>query len=479
MSTNILAIKRVSALSAPLINNPHRPGISAMLVLVADVVVLWLTLRVFFGNQPLVMGYTGTAVHLLPLIIVFLVLYFICDLYPGICVSPVDEIRRIFVANISSCFFISVGLVMHNRSLRLQPACIGACVAACFTLAIFRRGIRRFASRFSWWGYPVAVFGGGEVAISVLRKLKTQSYLGLRPVALVTDRIAERHIDGVAVCRFEHLHRILSSRVKHALVAAPELSETEFAEMLEGSQYAFPHMIIIPDTHFLWRVGAYTRDFMGTLGLQVRNNLLRPGSRIAKRIIDLGLCALLSPILLPLIAVIYVVIVADSGFPVFYSQKRLGHGARTFDIWKFRTMVRNAAEVLQHTLASDPELRKEWLQNQKLRKDPRITAIGKLLRKTSLDELPQFWNVIKGEMSLVGPRPIVQEEVAKYKQAYRIYTKTTPGVTGLWQVSGRNHTTYAERVAYDSYYVRNWSVWMDIYLLARTVSVILTGSGAY
>jgi Undecaprenyl-phosphate galactose phosphotransferase WbaP len=178
-------------------------------------------------------------------------------------------------------------------------------------------------------------------------------------------------------------------------------------------------------------------------------------------------------------AVIYVSIAIDSGFPVFYSQKRVGHGACTFNIWKFRTMVRNAAEILEHTLASDAELRQEWTHNHKLRKDPRITAIGKLLRKTSLDELPQLWNVLNGDMSLVGPRPIVQEEIAKYKGAYPIYTKTTPGVTGLWQVSGRNHTTYEERVAYDTYYVRNWSVWMDIYLLARTVTVILTGSGAY
>jgi Undecaprenyl-phosphate galactose phosphotransferase WbaP len=451
---------------------------SAVLVLTADVVALWLTLRIAFGSQPLVMGYKP-AVQLLPLIIIFLVLYYVCDLYPGICVSPVDEIRRIFVANITCCLLISIALFVDSRSLRLQVACLGGCVAACFTLAILRRGTRQVASRFSWWGYPVAVFGSGEAAMSVLRKLKTQSYLGLRPVALVTDRIAEGQIEGVTVCRFEDLQRVLSSRVTHAVVAAPELSQTEFAEMLERSQYLFPHMIIIPDTHFLWRAGAYTRDFMGTLGLQVRNNLLRPGSRVAKRIIDLGLCVLLSPILLPLMAVIYVSIAIDSGFPVFYSQKRVGHGACTFNIWKFRTMVHNAAEILEHTLAGHADLREEWMHNHKLRKDPRITAIGKLLRKTSLDELPQLWNVLNGDMSLVGPRPIVQEEIAKYKGAYPIYTKTTPGVTGLWQVSGRNHTTYEERVAYDTYYVRNWSVWMDIYLLARTVTVILTGAGAY
>jgi len=142
-------------------------------------------------------------------------------------------------------------------------------------------------------------------------------------------------------------------------------------------------------------------------------------------------------------------------------------------------MVQNAAEILELSLASNPELRNEWAANQKLRNDSRITRVGKVLRQTSLDELPQLWNVIKGEMSLVGPRPIVGAEVAKYKTAYSMYRKMTPGLTGLWQVSGRNRTTYAERIAYDIYYVRNWSVWMDIYLLAKTVVVVFTRDGAY
>jgi len=238
-------------------------------------------------------------------------------------------------------------------------------------------------------------------------------------------------------------------------------------------------MIIIPDTHVIWKSGAYTRDLMGMLGLQVGNNLLRAEARVAKRALDLGLCVLLTPPLLALTAVIAALIAIESGFPVFYSQKRLGHNGRVFRIWKFRTMVRNAAKVLDLTLASDPELRKDWMANHKLRNDPRITRVGKILRRSSLDELPQLWNVIKGEMSLVGPRPIVHDEIAKYKEAYTWYAKTTPGVTGLWQVSGRSRTTYPERVAYDTFYVRNWSIWLDIYLLAKTVTVIFSGDGAY
>jgi Undecaprenyl-phosphate galactose phosphotransferase WbaP len=286
-------------------------------------------------------------------------------------------------------------------------------------------------------------------------------------------------MEGVAVCRVEHLRELLSSGVKHAIVAAPELSESEFAEVLERGGNVFPHMIIIPDTHFVWKSGSYTRDLVGMLGLQVGNNLLRPESKIAKRAIDLGLCVILVPFLLFLTAIIAACIAVESGFPVFYSQERIGYDGRVFRIWKFRTMVKDAAAILERTLASDPQLRTDWMANQKLCDDPRITRVGKILRKSSLDELPQLWNVIKGEMSLVGPRPIVHEEIAKYSGAYSQYTKTTPGVTGLWQVSGRSRTSYAERVAYDTYYVRNWSVWLDIYLLAKTVGVILTGDGAY
>jgi lipopolysaccharide/colanic/teichoic acid biosynthesis glycosyltransferase len=142
-------------------------------------------------------------------------------------------------------------------------------------------------------------------------------------------------------------------------------------------------------------------------------------------------------------------------------------------------MVQNADRLLHEYLQQHPELREEWERDQKLRNDPRITRVGRFLRKTSLDEFPQLWNVLLGEMSLVGPRPIVEDEVKRYGSLFALYTKVRPGLTGLWQVSGRNDTTYAERVAMDAYYVRNWSPWLDLYILARTVWVVLFGKGAY
>jgi Undecaprenyl-phosphate galactose phosphotransferase WbaP len=451
-----------------------------MLVLAADTLGLGLILWAFLGNT-IIGRYAmpGGWLPLWPLLPLFLVLYWSFDSYPGVSVNPVVEIRRISLANASGFLFISVVLALHQAAVVPFLICLSASIGASLLILAMRVLVRQVGSQFDWWGYPVVLFGGGAVALSVLRRLMSQPHLGLRPVAVVADQVADREIEGIPVFKSEYLDQIASSGVRHAIVAAPELSQSEFAEVIERGGDAFPHLILIPDKDFIWKVGSYTRDLMGILGIQVRNNLLDSGSRIAKRTIDLAASTMLTLFLLPLMAIISLLIVMESGFPVFYFQKRLGRGGRTFHMWKFRTMVQNSAVVLDHCLANNSELRKEWVECQKLRNDPRITRVGRMLRKTSLDELPQLWNVIKGEMSLVGPRPIVDAEVAKYQASYSVYVKTTPGLTGLWQVSGRNRTTYAERVAYDTYYVRNWSVWMDIYLLAKTVGAVLTGDGAY
>jgi len=169
----------------------------------------------------------------------------------------------------------------------------------------------------------------------------------------------------------------------------------------------------------------------------------------------------------------------DSPGGAFFGQTRVGLGGRTFTMWKFRTMVACAEAVLAQYLAANPAAQAEWELNQKLKHDPRVTRVGRILRKFSLDELPQFWNVLVGEMSFVGPRPFFISQRALYGDAYDVYTRVRPGVTGLWQVSGRNKLDYDERIHLDEYYVRNWSIWLDIYILLRTCWVVLRGDGAY
>lgn len=171
--------------------------------------------------------------------------------------------------------------------------------------------------------------------------------------------------------------------------------------------------------------------------------------------------------------------VKKDGGPAFFGHTRLGQNGKPFKCWKFRSMDINSAQILADLLARDPEAKAEWDKDFKLRNDPRITKIGHFIRKTSIDELPQLYNVLKGEMSLVGPRPIVNDEVHYYGDHIHDYYAVKPGITGLWQVSGRNDVTYDERVALDSHYVKQWSFWKDVSILFKTIGVILHRKGAY
>jgi Undecaprenyl-phosphate galactose phosphotransferase WbaP len=220
-------------------------------------------------------------------------------------------------------------------------------------------------------------------------------------------------------------------------------------------------------------------DLNGILGLEIHQRLLRRSSRFIKRAVDLCLVAATGILTLPVIGLIALWIKLTSKGPVFYRTPRYGQGGEPLLAWKFRTMVDHASDVLEQCLDSDPAMREEWDQFQKLRRDPRITPAGRFLRRTSLDELPQLWNIIMGQMSFVGPRPILEESIPRYGDGYALYKKVTPGLTGLWQVSGRNNLSYEQRVNFDLYYVRNWSIWLDLHILARTVKVVLRGDGAY
>jgi Undecaprenyl-phosphate galactose phosphotransferase WbaP len=199
---------------------------------------------------------------------------------------------------------------------------------------------------------------------------------------------------------------------------------------------------------------------------------------IAKRAFDIVGAVFLGVLLSPLIVAI-ITFIRIEGQPVLFWHKRIGRNGRSFHCLKFRTMVRNAEQVLRHLLDEHPELRDEWTKNFKLRQDPRITRTGRVLRLTSLDELPQLWNVLRGEMSLVGPRPIVRAELLRYGRNASRYLAVKPGLTGLWQVKGRSDTTYRRRVAMDKFYVRNQGIWLDLYILASTPAAVLRRNGAY
>jgi Undecaprenyl-phosphate galactose phosphotransferase WbaP len=209
-----------------------------------------------------------------------------------------------------------------------------------------------------------------------------------------------------------------------------------------------------------------------------RANEVRPVKEALKRAFDV-LCAVLLGIVFSPLMVVVAVLLHREGGPIIFRHRRIGRHGIAFDCLKFRSMVPDADRVLRELLEKHPEFRAEWLRDHKLRDDPRVTAVGAFLRRTSLDELPQLWNVIRGEMSLVGPRPVVREELLRYGRCACVYLAARPGVTGLWQVNGRNNTDYRRRVVLDVYYVRRQNLMLDLYILCKTTYVVLGGSGAY
>jgi Undecaprenyl-phosphate galactose phosphotransferase WbaP len=198
----------------------------------------------------------------------------------------------------------------------------------------------------------------------------------------------------------------------------------------------------------------------------------------AKRVFDIVSVLLLTVGLSPFVVPLMLIMACTAG-PIIYAHPRIGRGGEVFRCFKFRTMIPDADNTLYELLETNPELKAEWVRDHKLRDDPRVTRIGNLLRRTSLDELPQLWNVLRGDMSMVGPRPIVKEELLRYGRSAPVYLSVKPGVTGLWQVSGRNNMDYRRRVAIDVYYVRNQSVLFDSYILLKTIRVVLHRDGAY
>jgi Undecaprenyl-phosphate galactose phosphotransferase WbaP len=316
----------------------------------------------------------------------------------------------------------------------------------------------------------------------MVKTLKDEWGLGFRPVAVFDYQLTEQGglIEDVpyAGTVTDALAMAHKRGIDTAIFAMPHVRRKYVAGFVDKASDHFQHILVVPNVAGVIATAVRARDLGSTFGLEIKQNLLKPWARITKRTLDiLGVVAggvLISPFLLT----IAILIKIDSPGPLFYAQRRLGTGGKYFCCWKFRTMHPDAQRLLTELLQKDPSLRAEWERDHKLRDDPRITRVGRYLRRLSLDELPQLWNVWRGQMSLVGPRPIIDEEVPRYRDAYALYQRVSPGMSGLWQVSGRSETSYEERVRMDTFYVRNWSVWLDIVILVRTVGAVLSSRGA-
>jgi Undecaprenyl-phosphate galactose phosphotransferase WbaP len=426
----------------------------------------------------------GNYLDLAPLLLLFPVVLSGFGLYPGIALHPVSELALI-ARGVTTAFLLltASSFLMRDVEAYSRAALLVSWPAAVVAVALCRCAARRAFGGSAWWGREAVILGSGSLAQRLAAHLRRRPGMGIRVVGLLErgDDETSGMAAGIPVIGHIADAPVLAEQmnVRYALVALPGLERDELARLIERYTASFHHVYVVPDLPGLSSLGVHAHDLGGMLGVEISHRLLFRTPQTLKRAFDVAAASAGLLAFSPFLLLTALLIRWSSNGPVFYCQTRRGRNGEVFRAWKFRTMVPDADRVLASHLASHPELRQEWDKDHKLKCDPRVTAVGRLLRKTSLDELPQLWNVLRGEMSLVGPRPIVDEEIPKYGAKYALYKKVRPGISGLWQVSGRNNTTYEERVGFDEYYVRNWSPWLDLYILGRTVKVVLTGDGAY
>lgn len=454
-------------------------------LIVVDLLLLLAVIAV--SRQVLIYAGAKTGLDLstcfLPIASGFLLISAELGLYPGIRLSPVEEFRRLSMA-VTSIFAVWVVSMWMTDGLSSERGVFLALAYGMFLIAlpICRGTLRSFLARWTWWGFPTLVCGNGATAIRVHEWLANNRRLGLRPVGVIAERDdldVESDMTWYAGPWSETRNVAEAKGAYWAVVVPSEAGSAALATSITEHLTALPHIHILSDLSDVSSGWAKHQQFEGLAGVQIQQNLMLPLPRLTKRCMDLVASLIGGILLLPLLFYIAVAVKMSSRGPILYGHDRIGKDGRHFRAWKFRSMFENSSDVLEYYLEQHPDLREEWEKDHKLRHDPRVTRIGRFIRKTSLDELPQIWNVIRGQMSLVGPRPIVTAEIVKYGPYYGLYTMVTPGITGLWQVSGRNKTTYDERVQLDAYYVRNWSPWLDMYLLIRTIRIVLFADGAY
>ena len=421
----------------------------------------------------------STYVAMWPFLFVFVLLASVVRLYhgnlfyPGMALDQVEETRRMVYTVLTTYLLLFCYLTFSRSAQEFSRVVIVVSAVLNIVFAEIVRGIvRRILKRLDVGQIPVLIAGAGKCGRRLAEEVAGDAHFGLHIIGFVDDDpyiqdrlgpltdapfIADHHNVGFLICCLPPaaLQKNIQFYMKH-----------------------FRQILLMADNIGLPVAWGSPVCIHEIAGLEIRNQLLRFIPRITKSILEFVLACFGIVILIPVFLCLAVVVKLSSRGPIFYRAERLGKNGRPIHVWKFRTMSINAEDQLEEILANDPKLAAEWRANFKLEHDPRITPIGRILRKTSLDELPQFFNVITGELAMIGPRPIVKAEVPYYGADYAVFSRVKPGITGLWQVSGRSETGYEKRIALDMWYIQNWSVWLDVYILFATFAEVLKCRGA-
>ena len=406
------------------------------------------------------------------------------------------ELQQLVVALLAFAF-IDLALIgiMRGQVASFSWATIWLVLLVFMPLA--RSLSRRLLVAMHLWQRPTLIIGNGENALATLAALRSEPGMGfdvkLFMVPPPEDSTSSALLsqpqpapppvcDGIrTVLWSDHPDQLKRLRNMHVVIALEaNQRKTREALLRRLTQNGIMDVHVVPAMRGVPLHGLEASQFFSqeVLLIQLHTNLRNRAYQWLKRAFDVVVSLVLLTLLVLFFVYLHFKITADGG-PLIYGHTRVGRNGLPFQCMKFRTMVVNSAEVLAELLASDPVARAEWEKDFKLKNDPRVNRFGSFLRRSSIDELPQLWNVLRGEMSLVGPRPVVQAELERYQDDVAYYLMSRPGMTGLWQVSGRNDVDYGTRVYFDAWYVKNWSLWTDLVILFKTVAVVLKRAGAY
>lgn len=427
----------------------------------------------------------GTVPGLIPFLwVAWVVGAALLRLLPGWGLAAPTELKRITQLSVLVFGTVTGVLFMTEQTDTVSRFSLTLGLILSWGLVLVMRSlVRGTLMRAGLWGVPAVIYGAAVTGTLMVQALRENPAYGYQPTTILDDNklLHGSAVLGVPVTGpVDRVPQAWEQQAPVAIVAMPGLDRAQLVQLLEGPLAHYPKVIIVPDLFEVESLWVQASDFGGVLGLEVARNLVDPLAQMVKRAFDLLAVVLTAPVWLPVCALLAAVIWLEDRTNPLFLQRRVGLNGEPFATWKFRTMVPNAEDVLRRTLEENAELRLEWETHFKLRRDPRITRVGGLLRKTSLDELPQLINVLLGHMSLVGPRPLPayhQSQLSTPAQRLRVLVR--PGLTGLWQVSGRSEAGNLGMERWDPYYVRNWSIWLDLVILMRTVGVVLRGSGAY
>jgi Undecaprenyl-phosphate galactose phosphotransferase WbaP len=396
-----------------------------------------------------------------------------------------EEARRALRAcTLAAVFAALVAFATHSTVRLSRMVLVGVWLTTIVVVPVARHYAKRVLAAIGLWRRRVLILGAGDTGRGVRERIAKHRVLGYQPVAFVDDAAATLGpvLGGLPVVGplAEVPRFVRAYGASEVLVALPRLPRERLLQIISLCEGQVGTIRLVPDMFGLATLGVEAEDLDGVLLLHMRWNLAKPWNLAIKRIFDLVVGAIFTVLLLPLVACIAIAIKLDTPGPVLFRQERLGRSWSRFSCLKFRTMYLDAPSILERWLNENPRARAEWEQYAKLRgDDPRCTRVGRFLRRTSLDELPQLFNVLRGQMSLVGPRPYLPSEAQRMGALAETILKAPPGITGLWQVSCRNQLSFEQRLRLDEYYVRNWSLWQDVIVLLKTVGVLVTAEGAY